>query len=78
MSIIEILHEKWFWIIIILLILIFVMPFIVIMLLVFLPYPLNTILTVCILVCWGIVSGYKDWITSKSEKEDKRKGKEET
>lgn len=76
--IIDVLHEKWFWLIVISLVLMFVVPFIVIWVLVFLPYPLNTILLVCILVCWGIVSGYKDWITSQSEKEDKMKGKEET
>jgi len=69
----KVLTEKWFWTVVILLTLIFVMPFVVILALVYLPFPLNTIVIIVILVCWGVAAGYKDWMTSKSKEEAEAK-----
>lgn len=67
----SILTEEWLWIIIIALILILVFPFVVIMLIQTLPSPYNGLVTICIIIGWGVAAGYKDWIISK-EREEKQ------
>jgi hypothetical protein len=64
----EILKEKWLWIIILSLILITVGSFLIVYLILILPFPLNTILFVGLLILWGVVSGYKEWLKKEREK----------
>jgi len=66
----EILSEKWFWIIVLSLILILVGSMIIVLVIVYLPSPYNAILTILIIVVWGIAAAYKDWLKEK-EKEYK-------
>jgi len=66
----EILSEKWFWIIVLSLILILVGSMVIVLVIVYLPSPYNAILTILIIVVWGIAAAYKDWLKEK-EKEYK-------
>lgn len=70
----EVVFSKWVWIIIILLITIGVIPFIIIWVLLLLLPPYNMITTLLIIMGWGVVAGYKEWILFKRE-EVKRKKK---
>jgi len=58
------LTEKWLWIIIGSLVLILVTPLIVLWVILTLPPVLKVTATIILLICWGIVAGYKDWIVS--------------
>ena len=69
---VSILTEKWLWIIIVVLSLIVVLPFAIVLLIVFLPFPFNTMATICLIIGWGIAAGYKEWVMSK-RKEGKQK-----
>lgn len=66
----SVLSEEWLWIIITALILILVFPFFVLLLILNLPHPYNGLVIICIIVGWGVVSGYKDWIISKKREEN--------
>jgi len=72
MRISEILTEKWFWIIVLSLILITVVPLLIVYLILLLPAPLNGIVTICIIIAWGVVAGYKEWIKERGKKEMER------
>jgi hypothetical protein len=69
----EIIFHKWLWIIIILLITILIIPFIIIWLILLLPSPYNMIATLMIIVFWGVVAGYKEWVLFKRNEELKKK-----
>jgi hypothetical protein len=64
----EILKEKWLWIIILSLVLIALGSLLLVYLILILPFPLNTICFVGLLVLWGIFSGYKEWLRKEREK----------
>lgn len=64
----DVLSEKWFWIIVVALIFIFIGSIAIVLVLVYLPPPWNAIATIIIIVLWGVVSGYKDWVKSKGER----------
>jgi uncharacterized membrane protein len=66
------LTEKWLWIIIIALISIALIPFAVLWLLVVLPSPFSVLVTVFLIVGWGIAAGYKDWRIFNKEERRKR------
>jgi len=68
----SILTEKWLWIIIIVLSLIVVLPFVIVLFIVFLPFPYNTVATICLVIGWGIAAGYKEWVMSKGKEEKQR------
>ena len=70
----EILTEKWFWIVVLLLSIVIVGALLLVYLIVLLPFPFNTILTILLVVGWGIAAGYKEWIMSKSKEKKERKG----
>ena len=61
----EILTEKWLWIIIISCILIMVGPLLIVWVILNLPYPLNTIATICLIGGYGVAAGYREWVLSK-------------
>jgi len=57
--------SKWTWIIIASVILILVIPLIVVWTILQLSPELRLVATISIIVLWGVVSGYKDWIIAK-------------
>jgi glucan phosphoethanolaminetransferase (alkaline phosphatase superfamily) len=61
----DILSEKWFWIIVISLVAILVGSMLIVLIIVLLPPPFNAILTICIIIAWGVVAGYKEWLKEK-------------
>ena len=67
----SLLSEPWLWIIILILISILVGPFIILYLILLLPDFLKIVLTFSILVMWGVVGGYKDWVIDKKKRKIK-------
>jgi hypothetical protein len=68
----DILREKWFWIIVGSFILILIVPILIVWIIVQLPTPLNAIVTIGIVVIgWGLVAGYKEWSKSKEKEYEK-------
>jgi hypothetical protein len=61
----EVLKESWLWIIVAALITIMVLPLAVVWFILNLPPPLAFAATIILIISWGIVAGYKDWIMSK-------------
>lgn len=68
----SILAEKWLWILIVALILITLVPLVMVLVILILPFPFNTLATILVVLGWGVVAGYKEWIISK-RKEEKQK-----
>jgi len=68
----SILTSRWYWIIVISASSIIITPFLIIILIISLPTPFNLLATIGIIIAWGIVGGYKDWIIAKA-KEEKQK-----
>ena len=67
----SILKEKWLWIIIIGLIAILVMPFVIVWFILALPAPFNMVAAIGMVLGWGVVAGYKDWVMSEGRKKTK-------
>jgi|Deesub1362B_J571_1020462.scaffolds.fasta_scaffold01005_2 hypothetical protein len=67
----DILNTRWFWWIVILGLLVVTLPLLIVWLILSLPAELKLFATVIVFVVWGLVSGYKDWLISKREKEVK-------
>lgn len=63
------LKEKWLWIIILALISITLGALLIVYLILILPFPLNTVVFVGLIILWGIVSGYKEWLQKERSKE---------
>ena len=68
----DILHEKWFWIIVGSLILILVVPLIIVWIIIQLPTPWNAIAVICVVFAWGGAAGYKEWLKSKEREHEKK------
>jgi hypothetical protein len=68
-----ILKEEWYWVIVVAIILVLVLPLAIIWLILNLPPLARMMATIAIIVVWGIVAGYKDWLTSKRREEEKQK-----
>ncbi|MCS7125051.1 MAG: hypothetical protein NZ932_06550 [Candidatus Bathyarchaeota archaeon] len=64
--------SKWYWIIVSIGIAVFLTPYLIVLVILYLPPPINAIAIFGIIVAWGIVAGYKDWIISQ------RKGKDDS
>jgi uncharacterized membrane protein len=70
-----ILFDKWIWITIFSVVLIIVLPLAIVWGILNLPVELRIIATICIIVLWGVVAGYKDWIVSKEQEKEQEKAK---
>jgi uncharacterized membrane protein len=68
--------ESWFWIIIVSLILIIVLPLVIVWFILALPPELSFVATILVIVTWGVVAGYKDWIIHKRNEEKKQRQSE--
>jgi hypothetical protein len=63
--------DKWVWITIVSGALVIVVPLLVVWFILSLPAELKIVATIGIIVLWGVVSGYKDWVVSKRQEEEK-------
>ncbi len=68
----EVLSDAWFWMIVISAFLIIIIPLIVIWTIFYLPPELKLVATICLVILWGVVSGYKDWVISKRKSEEEK------
>jgi hypothetical protein len=57
--------DQWFFITILSVTLVMIVPLVVVWLVLQVGPELRLVATVAIIVAWGVVSGYKDWIISK-------------
>ncbi len=63
--------DKWVWITVFSAALVVVVPLLVVWFIISLPAELKIVATIGIIVLWGVVSGYKDWVVSKRQEEEK-------
>ena len=63
--------DKWVWITIFSAALVVVVPLLVVWFIISLPAELKIVATIGIILLWGVVSGYKDWVVSKRQEEEK-------
>ncbi|MCJ7423387.1 hypothetical protein MUP01_03855 [Candidatus Bathyarchaeota archaeon] len=61
----SIIHDKWFWFTILSVIIIIVLPLIIVLFLIQLPDELKLVSMIALIVIWGVVSGYKDWVIAR-------------
>jgi len=71
-----IINERWFWVIVIALVSILIIPFFIAMFILILPPDLRLVMTLLLVVGWGIAAGYKDWVLSKRKEEKKKQPSE--
>jgi len=64
--------DKWAWIIILSVTLVVVVPLIVVWSILQLAPEVRVVATIFIIVLWGVVSGYKDWIIAKRKEEEEK------
>lgn len=67
--------DKWIWITIFSVVLVIVLPLVIVWGILNLPAELRIIATICIIILWGVVAGYKDWIVSKEQEKEQEKAK---
>jgi hypothetical protein len=72
-----ILKERWFWIIVVAAMSIVTVPFLILILLLNLPPILSFVTFILLIISWGLVAGYRDWLRArrKEEAEGASKGK---
>lgn len=61
----SIIYDKWFWFTILSVIVIIVLPLIIVLFLIQLPDELKLVSMIALIVIWGVVSGYKDWVITR-------------
>jgi len=71
----DILTERWLWIIILIIFLIIATPLAVLWIILNLPFPFNTIAIILLVILWGVVAGYKEWIIEKRKEEERELAK---
>jgi len=67
-----IIREEWFWIIVLMMIAVLVLPFIIVMFILTLPPDLRLVMTILLIVGWGVAAGYKDWIMGRRKEEERK------
>ncbi|MEM2144014.1 MAG: hypothetical protein QW279_01530 [Candidatus Jordarchaeaceae archaeon] len=67
----EVVFNKWFWTIALSVFLIIFLPLAIIWFILNLPPILRIFATIAIVILWGVVSGYKDWLIAKRKEEEK-------
>lgn len=66
----SIIHDKWFWFTILSVITIIVLPLIIVLFLIQLPDELKLVSMIALIVIWGVVSGYKDWVIARRKEKE--------
>jgi uncharacterized membrane protein len=72
-----IIKQKWYWIIVLGVSLILLVPLLVAWVLLNLPPFLSLIMTIGIVITWGVVGGYRDWIKNERKEYGESKEKRE-
>lgn len=67
-----ILTEEWLWIIILSLIVVLVGPLLIVWFILVLPAELKIFATILIVIAWGVVAGYKDWLKARRQEEESK------
>jgi len=67
----EVLSNKWLWFTILSAVLVLVLPLVVVWFILQVSPELRVVATIAIVVLWGVVSGYKDWIVAKRREAEK-------
>ncbi|MEM2506836.1 MAG: hypothetical protein QXF61_07345 [Nitrososphaeria archaeon] len=67
-----VLKEKLFWIIIIAIALVCFFPFLVVEIILILPPTARLVVTVLIIIGWGFVAGYREWVIAKRKEEEQK------
>jgi len=67
----SVIFDKWTWITILSVFLVIAGPLVIIWGVLNLPADLRIIATICIIILWGVISGYKDWVVSKRREKEK-------
>ena len=62
--------DKWTWIVILSIVLVLVVPLIVVWAVLQMASEFRVVATISIIVLWGVVSGYKDWVIAKRKEEE--------
>jgi len=70
-----ILFDKWIWITVFSVVLVIVLPLVIVWGILNLPAELRLIATICVIILWAVISGYKDWIVSKEQEKEQGKAK---
>jgi len=68
----SIINDKWFWFTVLSVIAIVVLPLIVVLFLIQLPNELKLVSMIGLIVIWGVVSGYKDWVIARRKETEER------
>lgn len=62
--------NRWTWIVVVGMTLILVVPLIVVWTIIQLPPELRLVATISIILLWGVVAGYKDWVIAKRREQE--------
>jgi len=68
----SVIHDKWFWFTILSVITIVVLPLIIVFFLIQLPDEVKLVSMIALIVLWGVVSGYKDWVIARRKETEQR------
>jgi hypothetical protein len=70
--------DRWFWITVLSVFLVVVVPLIIVWFILqpFVPPEGRIVATILIVVIWGVVSGYKDWLKAKRKEVREASSKE--
>jgi len=66
----SLLTEKWLWAIILALIVIIIGPILIIWAILALPGEIKLVVTILIVVGWGVAAGYRDWLKERRQREE--------
>lgn len=67
---VNVILDKWTWIVIFSIVLVLVVPLIVVWTVLQMAPEFRVVATISIIVLWGIISGYKDWVIAKRKEEE--------
>jgi hypothetical protein len=61
--------DRWFFVTVMSVTLVLIVPLVVVWLILQVGPEFRLVATIAIIVAWGVVSGYKDWIISKRKEQ---------
>lgn len=67
---VSVILDKWTWIVILSIVLVLVVPLIVVWTVLQMAPEFRVVATISIIVLWGVISGYKDWVIAKRKEEE--------
>lgn len=70
----SVVFSKWFFIIVLSVTLVVTVPLVVAWFILELGPELRLVATIAIILLWGVVAGYKDWVTARRKEEKSQRG----